>query len=235
MPVDLGGTLGTYTVFYPSNMEAACPHPIAAWGNGTGVSDSTRTYAFYHNHAASWGIVVMAADNANVGSGAWHRAAIDWLLAQNKDMASIFYGKLSTRAGVAGHSQGGMGATAATQHPNVEAEVCVQGGGTPKPGTAVICLTGTADMLNGACNATYQAATGPALFGNYQGADHVTTPTLAGWIAKNPGTIQYVRLYTAWYRCFLGADPTACSMFKGGTACGICNEPNWAQLETRNM
>jgi hypothetical protein len=233
--VDLGGTLGPYTVFYPSNMEAACPHPIAAWGNGTGVSDSTSTYAFFNNHAASWGIVVMAAANPNVGSGAWHKAGIDWLLAQNKDSSSVFYNKLGTRGGVAGHSQGGIGASAATQHANVQAEVCVQGGGTPKAGTAVLCLTGTADQVNAACNAAYKAATGPAFFANYQGADHTTTPTLAGWISKNPGTIQYVRLHTAWYRCFLADDPNACSMFKGGTSCGICKDPNWAALESRNM
>ena len=233
--VDLGGTLGAYTVFYPSNMEAACPHPIAAWGNGTGVSDSTSTYAFFNNHAASWGIVVMAAANPNVGSGAWHKAGIDWLLAQNKDSTSVFYNKLGTRGGVAGHSQGGMGATAATQHANVQAEVCVQGGGTPKQGTAVLCLTGTADQLNASCNAVYKAASGPAFFANYQGGDHTTTPTLAGWISKNPGTIQYVRLHTAWYRCFLADDPNACNLFKGGTSCGICKDPNWAALESRNM
>jgi hypothetical protein len=233
--VDLGGTLGPYTVFYPSSMETSCPHPIAAWGNGTGVSDSTSTYAFFNNHAASWGIVVMAAANPSVGSGAWQKAALDWLLAQNKDSSSIFYNKLGTRAGVAGHSQGGIGASAATQHPNVQAEVCVQGGGTPKPGTAVICLTGTADQLNASCNAVYKAATGPAFFANYQGGDHTTTPTLAGWITKNPGTIQFVRLHTAWYRCFLADDASACSLFKGGTSCGICKDANWAALESRNL
>jgi hypothetical protein len=233
--VDLGGTLGAYTVFYPSNMETSCPHPIAAWGNGTGVSDSTSTYAFFNNHAASWGIVVMAANNPNVGSGAWHKAALDWLLAQNNDANSIFYKKLGTRAGVAGHSQGGIGASAATQHANVQAEVCVQGGGTPKQGTAVICLTGTADQLNASCKAVYTAATGPAFFANYEGGDHTTTPTLAGWISKNPGTIQYVRLHTAWYRCFLADDSNACSLFKGGTSCGICKDPNWAALESRNL
>jgi hypothetical protein len=226
----------TYTIFYPTNMEANCPHPIIAWGNGTGVTGS-NVYAFFNNNAASWGMVVAASDNSNVGSGAYNKAGIDYLLAQNKDSTSVFYGKLSTRAGMAGHSQGAIGATAATQHPNCEAEVQVEGGGNPKQGIAFLALSGSADTVvtTGPPTASYGAATGPAMLAVYTGADHTTTPTLGGYVQGNAGTIQFMRFYTAWFRCFLGDDATACRMFKGGSSCGVCKDANWTTMQTKNM
>lgn len=240
--VDLGGfatlpsTPTTYTIFYPANMEASCPHPIVAWGNGTGVTGSD-VYAFFNNNAASWGMVVIASDNSNVGSGDFHRAGIDYMLAQNDDPSSEFYQKLSPRAGTTGHSQGAIGATAATNHPNVEAEVQVEGGGNPKAGIAFLALSGTADNIvtTGPPTQSYGAATGPAFLAIYTGADHVTTPTLGGVVGGDPGTPEFVRLYTAWFRCFLADDSAACSLFQGGQSCGICSNSAWDTLESKNL
>ncbi len=239
---DAGPTTGT--VFYPSEMEDNCPHPIVSWANGTGVTGSS-TYAFFNNNAASWGIVVMAADNPNSAGGSfagtnggpYNRAGLDYLLKQNNDSSSIFYHHLSTRAGVSGHSQGAFAATQATTFPNVEAEVQVEGGGNPKAGIAFLALTGSADTTVGTTSPmnSYNAATGPAMFAEYTGADHTTTPTAGGWYQKNPGTIQFMRFYTAWWRCFLADDQVACGMFKGGSSCGVCKDPNWTSLETKNM
>ena len=47
--------------------------------------------------------------------------------------------------------------------------------------------------------------------------------------------IQFMRLYAAWFRCFIHEDPTACALFEGGESCGICNDPDWAVLESRNF
>jgi hypothetical protein len=73
------------------------------------------------------------------------------------------------------------------------------------------------------------------MFAEYTGADHVTTPTAGGYFQMNPGTIQFMRFYTAWWRCFLADDQTACAMFKGGASCGVCKDPNWTSLKTKNM
>jgi hypothetical protein len=232
----------TFTIYYPSPLEANCPHPIAAWGNGTGVTGQ-QTYAFFNQNVASWGIVVIASDNSEVDSSPYLSAGIDYLVAQNSNPSSMFYNKLSTKAGVAGHSQGGIAATAATTNPNVVSEVCVEGGGNPKAGTSVLCLTGsdTDGGLNPVnaivVSTTYPATTGPGFLADWDGGDHVTTPTLAGWISKNPGTIQFVRLMTAWYRCFLASDSNACKLFQGTTpsSCGICKDPGWYELESKNL
>jgi hypothetical protein len=221
---------GLYTLFYPANLEADCPHPIVSWGNGTGVAGS-GVYAHFNDHAASWGMVVIASHSSESISIPYVDAGVDWLLEQNNDPNSEFYQKLSTRAGAAGHSQGGRAATEATHHANVAAAVSVQGGQTPDPKAAFICLTGVADIARERCTLSYDEAQGPAFLADHQEADHITTPTILG--VATPAGIQYKRLLTAWFRCFLADDPAACSMFKDG--CSLCSEPGWARIEGKNM
>jgi hypothetical protein len=239
--VDAGPT--TATIFYPTNMEANCPHPIAAWGNGTGVTGST-VYGFFNNNVASWGIVVIASDNSEVAAQPYLQAGITYLLAQNKVSSSVFYGKIGTKAGVAGHSQGGIAATTATEQANVVSEVCVEGGGVPKQGVATLCLTGNQSTSVNAINAvnayviqqTYPGTTGPGFLADWDGGDHLTTPTESGWIMQDPGTIQFVRLMTAWYRCYLANDNVACALFQGAsTTCPICKNAGWAEIESKNL
>ena len=247
----------TYAIFTPSPLDTSCPAPVVAWGNGTGVEGSSTTtpagactgtttldclsgtYDFYNVYAASYGVVVIASDNSNVGSGAYHKAAIDYMMAQNADSSSPFYQKLSGRVGVSGHSQGGIGATAATTliGASCQAEVCVAGGGSPLATTAFLCLTGTADQAESACKSTYGIAGPPAFLADWDGGDHFNTETLAGYTGGDKGTVQMMHLYAAWFRCFLADDQTACKMFQGGAPgnCGMCQDPGWADLESRGL
>jgi hypothetical protein len=228
---------GQFTIFSPEPLEANCPHPIVAWGNGTSVT-GPDVYAFFNENAASWGIVVIAAHDSNTGSGGYHTKGLDYLLEQNKKAGSRYNGKLSARAGVSGHSQGGAGALRAITHPNVKAFVPIGMSGRPLPTTAFLCLTGTMDIASvpPGCKSATEAATGPAFTAIWEGGDHVTTETLAGYITGNPGSIQMMRLYAAWFRCFLGDDPVACKMFEGGKdSCGICKDQGWAELVMKNL
>lgn len=234
MDVSIGSS-GMYTLFYPMPFDTDCQHPFVAWGNGTGVTGSD-IYAFYNDHAASWGIVVAASHNSNVGDGSFHKAALDYLIAENSNAGSMFFGKLSARAGTSGHSQGGMGADRGASHANVEAVVNVQGAfGTAPAGAALLVLTGTADINPASCKTEADSATGPAMLANWQGGDHNTTSTLGGFVGGDKGTLQYMRLYTAWFRCFLGEDDAACNLFRGGTSCGVCGDAGWAEIYSRNM
>jgi hypothetical protein len=228
------GSLGAFTIFYPDPLEAGCKHPIVSWGNGTLVTGSS-VYGFYQEHAASYGIVVIASHNDNVGSGEFQIAGIDYLLAENASSSSIFYQKLSPKAGTSGHSQGGAGADRAASHRNVEAEVNVQGSfGSPPAGTPFLCLTGTADISPTGCEQAVRAASSPAFLANWEGGDHISTATLLGYSLGDPGTRQYMRLYTAWFRCFLADDANACAMFRGGANCPLCREPGWAAIFANN-
>jgi hypothetical protein len=44
-----------------------------------------------------------------------------------------------------------------------------------------------------------------------------------------------MRLYAAWFRCFLADDSAACGMFRGGQGCGICDDSGWAEVVTNNL
>ena len=228
------GSSGKFTLFYPAQLETNCRHPIVAWGNGTFV-EGADIYGFYQDHAASWGMVVVASHNSNVGNGSFHRAGIDYLLAENRNPSSMFYNKLSDRAGVSGHSQGGAGADRAASHPNVKAEVNVQGSfGSPPSGVALLCLTGTNDINPRGCPAAVRAARTPAMSASWQGGDHISTATLLGFTLGDRGTRQYMRLYSAWFRCFLADDGNACAMFKGGESCPVCRESGWSEIFSKN-
>lgn len=228
------GSSGPYTIFYPTMLDGECKHPLVAWGNGTGVSDGT-TYGFYQEHAASWGIVVVASHESNCGSGEWHKAGFDYMLAENDNPMSMFYQKLSGRLGTSGHSQGGGGANAGASYPNVEAIVNVQGAfGLAPAGKAFLCLTGTEDIAIEGCKSSVNGTSSPALYANYEGATHTGTATLLGFISNEPGTKQYMRFYSAWFRCFLADDATACAMFMGGASCPVCGDPGWAEIFANN-
>jgi hypothetical protein len=240
MEVDLGMIeasqhTGKFTIYYPSPLEASCLHPIVAWGNGTGVQGS-GTYAFFTSNAASWGMVVAESQEDSTGSGNFHKAGIDYLLKQNTDPSSMFYNKLSARAGVSGHSQGGFGASVGASHPNVETAAIEGATMVASAKVSVLVLTGTADIVSGAeCLVT--GAGGPMFVAVWEGGDHVTTETLAGYITADKGSLQFQRLYAAWFRCFLADDDVACKMFSGGTpsGCGICKDPGWHVLASAKM
>ncbi|MBI2895566.1 MAG: hypothetical protein HYY06_18560 [Deltaproteobacteria bacterium] len=220
-----------FTVFYPASWQPGCPHPIAAWGNGTGVVGSL-VYDHLNRHVASWGIVVIASPSPMAGTGLDHRVGIDWLLAQNEDPDSPFFERLSPRAGVAGHSQGGIGASMAAGHPNVEAIVNVQGGGSPL-GRAALLITGDLDFMNPSIQLSWLSSTGPTFLAGLKSTDHIAVPSILG--AATPQGIQVKRVYAAWYRCFLADDADACALFRGGDACGLCVEPDWFDLRSKNL
>ncbi len=225
------GSKGEYTIVYPDPLETNCPHPFIAWGNGTFITGGT-SYRPLQEHAASYGIITVASHNSNVGDGSFHKAAIDYMLEENKKMGSEFFGKVSPNAGVSGHSQGGAGGDRASNHMNVKANVNVQGsfGSPPAMSTAAfMCLTGTEDIAVDGCPMAVKAAKVPAISASYDGADHVSTT-----LGNGTGMDQYKRLYAAWFRCFLASDENACSLFKGGMNCPVCKDPGWDEIFTIN-
>ena len=229
------GQSGPFTLYIPDPMAANC-HPIVAWGNGTTVSGGTA-YRHFNERMATWGLVVAvshdsgeASSGPRIGDGSFHKAAIDYLLAENMKMGSEFFGKLNGKAGVSGHSQGGAGGDRASDHPAVKANGNVQGSfGSAPANVAFLCLTGTEDIATESCLTSVNGAKAPAMYANYDGQSHVATLS-----ARAAGTEQYARLLPAWFRCFLADDTKACDMFKGGEACPVCKESGWEQIFSKN-
>jgi hypothetical protein len=210
------------------------------------VTDSDFTYDFLNSNAASWGMVVAASSEDNTGSGLFHKAGIDYLLKENETSGGMFFHKLSTRAGVSGHSQGGFGATLGSSHPNVEAVVVEGATFTATQKVAGLTLTGTMDIGTSAA-AGVKTSAGKMFVAIWEGGNHVGTETVLGYLGldttsgdamvSQKGSQQFQRLYAAWFRCFLADDEVACKLFSGPTpdACGICKDPGWNLLANTNM
>lgn len=232
------GSSGRFTIFIPEPLEENCLHPVVAWGNGTTVPGGTA-YSHFNKRIASWGMFAVASHDdgtANsgprIGDGSFHKAAIDYMLAQNEDSSSEFFGKVSDKAGVSGHSQGGAGGDRASSHPNVKANGNVQGSfGSAPADVAFLCLTGTDDIATEGCLTAVNGTSAPALYASYDGMGHVQTVTSP----RAAGNQQYARLLAAWFRCFLADDTAACEMFQGGEDCPVCQESGWDRIFANNL
>ena len=102
-----------YRIYYPSDMKTSkktCPAVIFV--NGTSVYASK--YSALFQHLASWGVIAVGNEDPSTGTGASAEQTLVWLLKQNKNKKSIFYGKIDTKnIGLSGHSQGGAGVLSA--------------------------------------------------------------------------------------------------------------------------
>lgn len=102
-----------FRVYYPSDMKTSKKtYPAVIFVNGTGVYASK--YSALFEHLASWGFIAVGNEDPSTGTGASAEQTLVWLLKQNKNRKSIFYGKIDTKdIGLTGHSQGGAGVLSA--------------------------------------------------------------------------------------------------------------------------
>ena len=86
--------------------------------------------------------------------------------------------KLSSKGGVAGHSQGGIGAQlVAAGSELIGAVVDLQGGGAfANHATPALLLTGSTDFMRTSVYSAYSMLRGPSILYNYSGADHIMAP-----------------------------------------------------------
>ena len=97
-----------FDVYFPSSpAPPAGGFPILTWGNGT--NSLSTNYTFFLKHMASWGFVVISAQDKNAGSGQTILDAANFMIAQN-GTPGPFQNKLNVnQVGALGHSQGAGG------------------------------------------------------------------------------------------------------------------------------
>ncbi len=108
-----------YTVWYPSELEdSSREYPLVIMANATGMRASL--YGEIFRRLASWGFIAAGNEDENCRSGASSAATLDFVLSLNSDPDSPLYRKVDTEhIGIAGHSQGGVGAVnAVTRQEN---------------------------------------------------------------------------------------------------------------------
>ena len=101
--------LKKFEVYYPAELtESGGKYPVVLFLNGSGTPGSK--YKALFRHLASWGFVVAGNEDPSTGAGESADRTLKYLLEQNADPDSVFYGKLDEdNIGISGHSQGGAG------------------------------------------------------------------------------------------------------------------------------
>ena len=102
--------IGKFKIWYPSEIESkTTTYPVVIMANGTGVPASK--YKAIFEHLASWGFIVVGNEDGESWNGNSTSQSLDHILSLNDDINSVFNQKINVDAiGVAGHSQGGVGA-----------------------------------------------------------------------------------------------------------------------------
>ena len=97
------------TIWYPKELETSSEkYPVVLFVNGTGVGASRYSSVF--EHMASWGFVAIGSEDPSSWEGEKSDKTIAYLLGENGNKDSIFYGKIDLEnIGAIGHSQGGVG------------------------------------------------------------------------------------------------------------------------------
>ncbi|MGN1372975.1 MAG: alpha/beta hydrolase [Candidatus Coproplasma sp.] len=253
---DASGTVcGKYEVWYPADMQTSGKtYPLVVMVNGTGVPASRYKPVF--DHLASHGFIVVGNEDGNSWSGESSSLSLEYMLSLNADEDSIFYGKIDEEnIGVAGHSQGGVGA--------INAVTAQENGGRYK---AIYTASATHIVLSEALNWPYDVSkikipyfmaagtlstdAGDGVEGsdnvgiaplfslqeNYSAISDDVVKIMARRVNADHGDMlaQADGYMTAWLSYWLKGDAEAKAIFFGDDA-EILTNSNWQDVEKKNL
>ncbi|MCD8067089.1 MAG: alpha/beta hydrolase [Oscillospiraceae bacterium] len=249
-----------YEIWYPSEMiNSDTKYPLVVMANGTGVRASEYQEVF--KHLASWGFIAVGNEDDSSLTGASSAETLDFMLAQSENTSSVFYGKIDVdNIGIAGHSQGGLGAVnAVTNQNNGNRYKAIWTASATSPYWGQDDVFGAAwrvDMSKINIPCFMVAGTGPAdagtatditqkegqgicpLWGlteSYNAIPDGTPKVMARLIGKDHGDmLRYADGYmTAWFVYYLKGDDYAGGAFFGDNA-EISTNTNWQDVQMSN-
>lgn len=217
-----------FMVFRPAELgtDGHC-HPIVTWGNGTGSTPDL--YGVLLEQLASHGFIVIGSNSPNVAQGDPPPmvVGVEWLIEQNADATSPYFGHVDTaNVGATGHSQGGLATANAGRNPLITtiAPLCGSSGpGDNLSGPAFFFCGGLDEIAtcDGIHNAFESVSNQPAMFANFLMADH------ADWITFFGDTLTPAETaVTAWMRVHLMGDTGLRNWFYG-ESCLLCTDAEW--------
>jgi hypothetical protein len=222
-----------YDIVRPAQLGAeGRKHPIISWNNGTRYAISE--YQALLEHWASHGFVVMGAHTNSTRGGAVHKAAIDWLVAENARTGSAYFGRLDvTRIGAAGHSQGaGATITAGANVPGPMRIVTsipmlpISAFERPHLGQHVgsmLMISATEDpRANQIADQAFEDVTTEFVDAQFIGVHED---------AAHPGMHGPT---VAWFRYQLMGDTAARAQFYPAATCGLCGDEGWQRVRHKN-
>ena len=252
---DEGTAWGKYEVWYPSKIQAAdSVYPLVVMANGTGVKASKYKEVF--EHLASWGFIVVGNEDDSSRSGESSAASLDFVLSLNEDKNSDLFGKVDVKnVGIAGHSQGAVGAiNAVTGQKNGPYYKAVFAASTTSSVLTKVLgdeweydlskLNIPCFLVAGTGNADAGTAGGRtagegqgicplwSLNENFEAISDTTDKVMARRVGKDHGDmLRYADGYmTAWFMYYLRGDTEAGQAFFGENAEILFNE-NWQDIK----
>lgn len=251
-------TYGKYEIWYPTEMkDSDTKYPLVIMANGTGVRASKYQEVF--KHLASWGFIVVGNEDDSSLSGSSSAETLDFMLAQNDDTSSEFYSRIDVdNIGIAGHSQGGLGAVNAVtnqENGNRYKAMWIASATSPywgqddvfgaawrvdmgKIGIPCFMVAGTGPTDAGtATDITQKEGQGICpLWGlteSYNAIPAGTPKVMARLIGKDHGDmLRYADGYmTAWFMYYLKSDEYAGGAFFGDNA-EISTNANWQDSQS---
>lgn len=222
-----------YDIVRPMRLgEEGRKHPIISWNNGTRYQ--IDEYQDLLDHWASHGFVVMGAHTNSTAGGAVHKAAIDWLVAENARSGSAYFGMLDlTKIGAAGHSQGaGATITAGANVPGptgIAASVALmpissfEDPHLAQHAAPMLLVSATEDpRANGVAEQAIAEVTTEFVDAQFVGVHED---------AMHPGMHGPT---VAWFRYQLMGDMTAKEQFYPAGTCGLCGDSEWRRIRHNN-
>lgn len=227
------GPDAAYDIVRPAELgEEGRRHPIISWNNGT-LYQIDR-YQDLLDHWASHGFVVIGGHTNDTAGGAVHKAAIDWIVAENERSGSAYFGMLDpTRIGAAGHSQGGGATiTAGADVPGPAGIVTTmplmpisrfEPAHLEDHSAAMLLVSATEDdRANRVADQALEAVPTEFVDAQFVGVHED---------AMNPGIHGAT---VAWLRYQLMGDEAARAQFYPGGTCGLCGDDAWERLRYSN-
>lgn len=258
-------SLPTHTIYRPANMaDVKAKLPIVSFGNG-GCRNTSIEFTAFLAEIASHGYFVVAAGRNDVDFAGGGPSAVpsnglplqvmdpsllnqgvDWAIAENARNGSPYQGKLDTNAiAYMGQSCGGLQALTASKDPRTKTTVVLNSGyfGAPPPGLPPMKLPERAAwaelhapiayFIGGPADIAYQNAN--QNFSEINALPVFKAELAVGHTGAYPAPdMRWTNAVVAWLDWQLKGNMQAGAMFVG-TKCGICIDPNWSEVASKNL
>ena len=247
-------SLTTHTIFKPADLKPFGKEkllPVLVWGNG-GCANSPREHINFLNEIASHGFIVIAigpmmdeGDFGGFGGGGSESKqlidAMEWIIKQNKDKKSQYYGKVDVaNIAAAGMSCGGLEALDISNDKRLKTVMVCNSGlfnnsnrSTAMPGMPMPDKERLKEIqvpiiyiLGGPKDIAYENG-----MDDFKRIDHIPAfvcnlPVGHGGTYSQPHGGEFARVATAWLQWNLKGDEEAAKLFTGDP-CGLAKSEGW--------
>ncbi len=211
------GPTGSAWVVRPSNLgQDGIDHPIFVWGPGAGTGPAE--YDFFLERVASHGFVVYSI--VSTGDGDEMIDGLDWLLAQNSNPSSPYFGHLDAdNIAFGGHSRGSLSTFGAADDPRLTTTIHVAGGSFDGQGAfnlrnPALYVAGEDDFLaTPNVEEDYDVTSVPVFFTTIDDTDHI--------MATRNGQ----EVIVDWLRWHLAGEDFRSANFIDFFTCAYCSTP----------